>query len=83
MLKQCFGIENSIVNKFCSNMVVKDNKKIVSHATKTESMSQVYMYMSIVHSRCRHCSDLKFNDERGEHFIILYPLLVLTTTNQE
>ena len=27
---------------------IKDNRKIVSHATKTESMSQVYMYMSIV-----------------------------------
>ena len=29
-------------------MVVKDGRKIVSHATKTESMSQVYMHMSIV-----------------------------------
>lgn len=63
-------------------MVVKGNRKIVSHATKTESMSQVYMYMSIVQVY-RHCSDLKFNDERGENFKILYPLLVLTTTNQE
>ena len=47
MLKQRFGIENSIVNKFCSNMVVKDNKKIVSHATKTESIvSGVHVHVN-------------------------------------